>query len=395
MQAFSCVRTVAVGVGSAVLAGSAIGQAGASADVEAGTLRNHVALTSSSDFVKAGEAYFSPDASWVIFQAVPAGKPKDSHYDMYVAKVERDRDGRVAGLGTPILVSVPGSANTCGWFHPKAPQTVIFGSTVDPFSAETTAGYQRETSEYAWLFPREMDVVSRTVPAMFFEALPEGTDHPTVVWGEDAERPVRLWERDGYDAECAFSPDGRYIVHTQVDPATGDGDLFIYDTYTGEQHAIVQAPGYDGGPFFSPDGTRICYRSDRRGNDELQLYVADLAFDATGTPRLVRERAITDNEHVNWAPFWDPTGAFLVYTTSEQGHRNYEVYAVEVPAASAPDVAPAELKKRRITNAAGFDGMPVISPDGTLMMWTSQRDGTPGTPGSSQVWIAEIVSLAP
>jgi len=374
------------------LAAPALAQSGAGWDrAERGALTNHVALTSVEDFTKAGEAYFSPDASWIIYQAVPAGRPENTHYLMYVAKLERDAGGRVTGAGTPIMVSEPDSANTCGWFHPLAPQTVIFGSTTTSFSSEESAGYQRDSSDYAWLFPRTMEVVSRTVPAMFYDRLPEGVERPRTVWGDDAKHAAPLWERDGYDAECAYSPDGRYIVHTQVDPESGDGDIYIFDTRTGEHHPIVVATGYDGGPFFSPDGQRICYRSDRRGNDELQLFVADLAFDSHGAPRLVKERAITDNAHVNWAPYWDPTGSFMVYTTSEEGHRNYEVFSIAVPPAGSPDVAPSELANRRITTARGFDGMPVISNDGELMMWTSQR----ADDGSSQVWIAEIVDLAP
>lgn len=367
-------------------------QGGASWEgAEQRALRGHIALTTADEFTKAGEAYFSPDASWIIFQAVPAGEPEDSHYSMYVAKLERDAQGSVTGIGRPLRVSEPGSANTCGWFHPNAPQTVIFGSTIEPFTTEESAGYQRESSDYAWLFPGSMEVTSRTIPEIFYDRLPEGAQRPVVVWGEDAERAVPIWERDGYDAECAYSPDGRYIVHTQVDPGTGDGDIYIFDTRTGEQHPIVVAPGYDGGPFFSPDGQRICYRSDRRGNDELQLFVADLAFDDAGVPSLAKERAITDNAHVNWAPYWDPTGSFLVYTTSEEGHHNYEVFSIEVPAQDAPDIGVSELANRRITTARGFDGMPVISNDGTLMMWTSQRSEG----GASQVWIAEVVDLAP
>lgn len=376
----------------AAAASIALAQSGESWErAESAALRNHVALTNSSDFTKAGEAYFSPDASWVIFQAVPAGQPKDSHYAMYVAKLERDGDGRITAAERPILVSEPGSANTCGWFHPLAPQSVIFGSTSEPFTTEESAGYQRDSSEYEWLFPRTMEVVTRTVPAIFFDRLPEGAERPVVVWGEEAKRGVTLWRRDGYDAECAYSPDGRYIVHTQVDPGTGDGDIYIFDTRTGTHHAIIEAPGYDGGPFFSPDGRRICYRSDRRGNDELQLFVADLAFDEAGAPSLARERPITDNAHVNWAPYWDPTGSFLVYTTSEEGHRNYEVFSIEVPPVDAEDVPVESLRSRRITTARGFDGMPVISNDGSLMMWTSQRSPD----ASSQVWLAEVVDLAP
>ena len=358
---------------------------------EARGFASAVQLTAPADFAKAGEAYFSPDASWVIFQAVPAGSSSEAHYSMYVAKLERDGGGAVTGLGEPIRVSEPGSANTCGWFHPQIPHRVIFGSTVEPFSAETVAGYQRESSDYAWLFPETMDVVTRTIPAIYRDRLPEGSDRPTVVWGKDARASVPLWERDGYDAECAYSPDGRYIVHTQVDPGTGDGDIYIHDTRTGKRHPIVTEKGYDGGPFFSPGGDRICYRSDRRGDDVLQLFVADLAFDEDGVPRLKRERAITNNEHVNWAPFWDPTGSFLIYTTSEVSHRNYELFAIEVPPANAGDVDPGSLAKRRITHAPGFDGMPVFSTDGSLMMWTSQR----GEGRSSQVWVAEAWSLAP
>lgn len=358
---------------------------------EARGFASAVQLTAPADFAKAGEAYFSPDASWVIFQAVPAGSSSEAHYSMYVAKLERDGGGAVTGLGEPIRVSEPGSANTCGWFHPQIPHRVIFGSTVEPFSAETVAGYQRESSDYAWLFPETMDVVTRTIPAIYRDRLPEGSDRPNVVWGKDARASVPLWERDGYDAECAYSPDGRYIVHTQVDPGTGDGDIYIHDTRTGKRHPIVTEKGYDGGPFFSPGGDRICYRSDRRGDDVLQLFVADLAFDEDGVPRLKRERAITNNEHVNWAPFWDPTGSFLIYTTSEVSHRNYELFAIEVPPANAGDVDPGSLAKRRITHAPGFDGMPVFSTDGSLMMWTSQR----GEGRSSQVWVAEAWSLAP
>jgi TolB protein len=388
------VATAAPLLGCLALAGAASAEA-TWADAEQGALRHHAPLTTPGEFTKAGEAYFNPDASWIIFQAVPEGQPKDAHYQMYVAKLERDEGGRVTGLGETIRVSPEGSANTCGWFNPRAPHSVIFGSTVEPFTASETAGYQRDTSEYEWLFPREMDIVTRTIPAIFYDQLPEGTDDLRVSWGEEARRPVRLFERDGYDAEGAYSPDGRYIVHTHVDPGSGDGDIYIFDTFTGENHPIITEPGYDGGPFFSPDGKRITYRSDRQGNDLLQLFIADLAFDDSGAPSLARERAITRNRHVNWAPYWDPSGEFLVYTTSEIGHRNYEVFSIEVPAADDPEVSPSELKRRRITDAAGFDGMPVISPDGSLLMWTTQRREGSSDPGSSQVWIAEIESLAP
>jgi Tol biopolymer transport system component len=44
-------------------------------------------------------------------------------------------------------------------------------------------------------------------------------------------------------------------------------------------------------------------------------------------------------------------------------------------------------KKVRITHAPGADVLPVFSPDGTKLMWTSTRDG--GRP--AQLYIADFV----
>src|SRR5437870_3455502 len=53
--------------------------------LEAPLLSHHVQLTTRDRFVKAGEAYFSPDAKWIIFQAIPvpeAGKEAEPFYSM-------------------------------------------------------------------------------------------------------------------------------------------------------------------------------------------------------------------------------------------------------------------------------------------------------------------------
>ncbi len=392
-------------VSLAVIAGSVCGLAGAIAadpaptwaEQEADALRGHVQLTFPDRFVKAGESYFSPDGKWIIFQAVPRPAPgvePDIHYSMYVARL-RHEQGRIVGAETPLLVSPPGSANTCGFFHPTEPGRIIFGSTLTPPAAPDQAGYQRGSNDYRWAFPDEMEVVTRLVPEIA-RAAPAAEEPSAGLF--TSTTPTPMWTRPGYDAECAFSPDGRYIVHTRVDPATGDPDLYIYDTLLGAASPIVKKPGYDGGPFFSADGRRVCYRSDRRGDDLLQLFVTDLvpAVGADGAPttRLV-EHQLTDNGQVNWAPFWHPSGGFLVYTTSEVSHRNYEVFAIEAPRFGEPTDAP--LRTRRLTFAEGFDGMPVFTGDGRWMMWTSQRgeiyagDDRPST----QVWVAEVVNAAP
>src|SRR5688500_2185736 len=118
--------------------------------LEAPLLTGHLQLTSRDRFVKAGEAYFSGDSRWTIFQAVrvppDAGAP-DDFYSMYVARLARDAAGRITGIEEPILISPPGSANTCGWFDPHHPWQVIFGSTLVRPSLLDAPGYQSKTSK--------------------------------------------------------------------------------------------------------------------------------------------------------------------------------------------------------------------------------------------------------
>lgn len=442
-------------------------------NVERGFTRA-VQLTFPEQFVRAGEAYFNRDATWIVFQAIPRdqtepgdvsradrvarepGEPRDAQqppdtaaddeapadepatddapadesasdaepgeeapadasdtddaapsepaanvdtsslYRMYVARIRRGADGVPIGIEAPIQISPPRSANTCGYFHPQQPWRVIFGSTIVTPGERSPAGYQRGTSNYRWQFPSEMEVVTLDVPQIAAELRRAGS--PAAPAADKLTRLTPVWTREGYDAECAFSPDGRSIVYTHVDPQSADADIFVFDTRTSTSRPLIVAPGYDGGPFFSPDGSMICYRSDRKGDDLLQIHIAELSIAENGEVLGVkREMPVTANEHVNWAPFWHPTGEYLLYTTSEQGHQNYEIYSVEVPLGVRDGVKPADLKRRRLTSGPGFDGLPAFSTDGGLLLWTSQRGPKLESEErpSSQLWIAVAGDLAP
>ena len=344
---------------------------------ERGILKNHVQLTFGDRFVKAGESYFSPDDSMIIFQAVevpPAGEPADEFYGMYVADVDRTWGGRIKGLENIRRISPAGSANTCGWFHPTDPSRVLFATTIVAPSESTPPGYQRASGRYRWMFPPEMKIVACDLREV------DGTAAPL---------QEVLVDAPAYVAEGSWSPDGRHMIYCSLE--SGEGDLMVRDLESLRTTNIVPARGYDGGPFFSPDGRRICYRSDRRNNHLLQLYVADLQFDDTGAiVGIEREYQLTDNAHVNWCPFWLKDGRHLAYASSEVGHHNYEVFLVD---ADPGNVEGSEgtirygTRKRRITHAPGADVLPAFSHDGRTMIWTSKR----GASGTSQLWVADFV----
>ncbi len=376
-------------------------------EAEAPLLSHWSQLTFRRDFVKAGEAYFSPDGRRIIFQAVPVppeGQEPEQHYAMYVADLTRDAEGGPVGLANVRRVSPRGSANTCGWFHPKDENLILFGCTIDPPVAPNKPGFQVGTNKYVWSFPENMKIVT--------------LDLRTLKEGEEP-RPTPMFERPGYCAEASWDPSGRYVLYANVDPAkqTGekpDADIWVYDTATKAQIPMVIAPGYDGGPFWSPDGSKICYRSDRAGTDLLQIYVSEVEQTIGKHPSPVgvrREFQLTTNEHVNWGPFWHPSGGFLVYATSEVGHRNYEVFALKVgdlvaaPSKEIKTIRTSDASgkgtdvssemaishpSKRVTFANGADVLPAFRPDGQWMMWTAQRGEMIAgeTRPSSQLWMA-------
>jgi dipeptidyl aminopeptidase/acylaminoacyl peptidase len=324
-------------------------------------------ITSPDRFIKAGEAYFSPDAKHIVFQAVERptdGSDPEEFYAMFASDVVTDASGDITGVTNIRRVSPKGSANTCGWFHPTKPNTLLFASTIGAPTAQNTPGYQRGTSRYRWAFPPETRIVEVDL------AKADGTAGSLTVLEGDGK---------AYAAEGSISKDGRFLLFCSLE--TGDGDLYIRDLKTGARTCIVGVPGYDGGPFFSPDAKRICYRSDRKNDNLLQVFVADLVFDKDGAiTGIANETQLTSNEHVNWCPFFRPDGKTLVYGTSEIGHRNYEVFEIVLPSAAGQQPA-----RRRVTEAEGADVLPVFSPDGTWLLWTGQRNDT----RSSQLFVGK------
>jgi len=314
-------------------------------------------LTFGAQFLKAGEGYFSPDMKWVIFQGVPKG---EQQYQMYVAPLHLGDEAAAttAHLGWPVRISPEKSRNTCGFFSPDS-RSVIFASTAGKENPEDpNAGYQRKDAVYKWFFPTGMEIYRADDWQPAITAAVEQKSELVDL----AQPKGRITENDAYDAEDAYSPDGKWIVFTSM--RTGNGEIFVMHPDGKSVVQITHAKGYNGGPFFSPDGKRLVYRSDRKGNDLLQLFVSELAFDADGNiTGITAEHQLTDDPFVNWGPFWFPDGHHLIFATSRHGHENYELYSIRDDGSHAT----------RITYTDGFDGLPAFSPDGKYLMWSSKR----------------------
>jgi Tol biopolymer transport system component len=281
--------------------------------------------------MKSGEAYFSPDAKSICFQSVRGDSP---HYQIFLKHLD----------GTRLVRLSPGRGlTTCSYFHPNEERILWASTHLDP---ATFGPPPASTNRYVWDKHKSFDIFTSDL---------------------DGKDPIRLTDAPGYDAEGSYSPDGTRICFT----SERDGDLEIYTMAAdgSDVQRVTNSVGYDGGPFYSPDGKLITFRGFRDPDNPrfAQIYI----IDADGK----NEKQLTFDQAVNWAPYFHPNGKYLIYSKSMESHRAFSLFLV--PVAGGESI--------RLTTTSCADILPVFSPDGTKVMWTSTRVG-----GISQLFIADF-----
>jgi Tol biopolymer transport system component len=306
-----------------------------------------------SGHVRAGEGYFSPDARTIVYQAVTADYP---FYQIFTQPL--------AG-GTPRRISTGRGRTTCSYFSPDGRRILFASSHLDPELAKTEDAERKKLAEqaksgarprYQWDFDPHMEL---------YEA------------DSDGKILRRLTEAKGYDAEGAWSPDGSQIAFCS--DRDGDPDIYLIDADGSNLRQVTNAPGYDGGPFISPDGRWIVYRSDRKKEGFLQIHAVTLDGKT--------DVALTDNQGVNWAPYWHPKAPYIIWTGADhsdpQARPNYDLWLMKYSVKDGR-IAPGQIV--RLTDHPSADVLPVFSPDGTKLMWTSNRTSD----RSSQLFLADF-----
>jgi Tol biopolymer transport system component len=299
---------------------------------------------------RAGEGYWAPDGRSLVFQS--EREPGNPFYQIYLMDL---------ASGDTTRVSPGHGKTTCAFIHPQT-RDVLFASTHhDPRSKQLqdeelafrASGKERR---YSWDYDPEMELYVRDAKSGALR---------------------RLTNTRGYDAEASYSPDGRWIVFSstrqaydrdlnanerkllEADPAYfGEIYLVPADADGSGVRRLTNVPGYDGGPFFSPDGKRIIWRR----FDEAGLIADIWTMNLDGSD----QRKITDFGAMSWAPYIHASGQYILFASNKLGFENFEVFMVDIDGRKEPV---------RVSFADGFDGLPVPSPDGTQLAWTSSRGG--------------------
>jgi Tol biopolymer transport system component len=305
------------------------------------------------------EGYFSRDGESLLFQAHEKEGECDQIYIMDLA------------TGDVRLVSSGGGVTTCSFFVPNSDE-VIYATTdlVEPAcppAPDPSLGY-------VWPLHSGYEIVRAK---------------------RSGEIVQRLTDEPGYDAECAVSPDGGEIVFCSI--RSGDLELYKMNIDGSGLVRLTRTLGYDGGPFFSPKGTYIIYRSHHPvGKDEVDRARMLTANEVVSPMRLEiwvmkadgsEQVQVTDLGAASFGPYMHPDEERIIFSSNyseagasnKKGMPNFELYLVGRDGTGL----------ERITYNDSFDGFPMFSFDGKMLVFASNRGAN--EPGETNLFLADWV----
>lgn len=272
---------------------------------------------------------YSADGKKIFF--VSSARPAHAHSQAYVLDLEKQKERRLTHQDGDIQGPTP--------IHQG--NEILYASTTDEIKENPRIlrihfepkAVQKE-SESPWRF-------------LPFELYLADADNSTI---------RRLTERPGFDGEATLASDGQTVYFASL--VKDELQLFRMSlNKTKPELLLKKADKHVTQPVLSPNGKRLAWVELAKQQDAAQIYV--------GNPNAKEEKILTTSAAIHWAPSWHPTEPVLVFTSNRVPAGSFEIFTLDL---EKPCL-------RRWTYHEASDTLPVFSPDGKNLLFTSNRSG--------------------
>ncbi len=284
------------------------------------------------------EAYWSPDGTKLVFQSTRDDASCDQIYVMNADGTDQR------------MVSTGRGVTTCGYFLPDN-RTIVYAST--HLAGDDCPPRPDRSQGYVWPIHAGYDLFLTDV---------------------DGAEPRRLTEASGYDAEGTVNWATGKIVYTSV--ASGDLDLWSMDLDGSGKTQLSSTFGYDGGAFYSRDGTRMVMRANHPAEGEDSDRYAELLSQNLTAPMKMEIFAgnadgtgmvqLTEFGCASFAPQYTPDGSHIIFSSNKNNcdSREFDLFLMRTDGSDL----------RQVTHFGGFTSFAEFSPDGSKLAFSSDRN---------------------
>ena len=190
-----------------------------------------------------------------------------------------------------------------------------------------------------------------------------------------AERELIWYERDGKNpkflgapalyAQIDIAPNEDRVASGIFDLNAGSPDIWIYDISRDVPLRLTFDPEFDASPIWSPDGSRVVWRSNRKGRYDLYQKVSSGAGN---------DEVLLESEENKDATSWSSDGQFIAYTNAAiKSNTQNDIWILPMSG---------ERKSIAFLQTGANETSAQFSPDGHWIAYVSDESGT------NQVYIA-------